>query len=80
MATFGEILRMTPDERHALGEPILTVRWADPTEVDALTAQSWFGRLRTDLNEAGKLSVNLGVLKYEQGAPPRRSVAPRRIG
>jgi hypothetical protein len=65
--TFAEILRMKPEEREPLGRKVITVRWWEESEVRALTRQRWFDKVRADLNEAGKVTLNLGVLKYEQG-------------
>lgn len=67
MTTFADIIRMTPDERAGLGTKVLTTRWWDPLEVRALSKQSWFAGLRRDLNQSGKITLDLGVFKYEQG-------------
>lgn len=73
MPTFGEIIRMSPESRKALGEPFLTPRWWNEADVAALSTQTWFEGLRKDLNASGKFTVNLGLLKFEQGGNPRVS-------
>lgn len=67
MTTFADALRMSPEDRVALGKTVLTTRWWDAQNVKALAKQSWFSRLRRDLNQSGKITFDLGVFKYEQG-------------
>ena len=61
-----------------LPPPFLTVRWWDPLAVAELRTQSWFGRLREDLNKGGKVKLTLGVWQYEQEGT-RESTPDRRL-
>ena len=67
MTSFAQIQKLPEQQRAAYGHPVLTVRWWDREEILALTKQSWFGTLRSDLSTGGKVTLNLGVFKFEQG-------------
>jgi hypothetical protein len=66
MTTFADALRMSAEDRVALGKKVLTARWWDSLKVRALSKQTWFSDLRRDLNHAGKVTFDLGLFKYER--------------
>jgi hypothetical protein len=66
--SYTEYLALSEDERTSFPPPFLTLRWWDNREIPLLTNQSWFSQLRDQLNRGGKVSINLGILKYEQAA------------
>ena len=74
--TYSGYLALSETQRKTLPEPLLTVRWVDYEEVPALTKQTWFSRLRDELNLAGKVTFNLGFFSYEQ-AGVAKEIGPK---
>lgn len=64
---FQEIGKLSPEEVEKLGNKLITPRWWDDAEFRALTRQTWFSKMRKELNQGGRITFNLGFLKYEQG-------------
>jgi hypothetical protein len=62
-----EYLALPMHARAQHATPLVTLRWVDSSEVAHLSSQSWFAKLRQDLNGSGKVTFTLGVFKYEQG-------------
>lgn len=70
---FREILNLPESEQAKIGNKVITPRWWDDSEIRALARQTWFNRARADLNKNGRISVNLGVLKFELGGSSEES-------
>lgn len=58
-------LSRSEEGRELLPPPILTVRWCEGDQLRDLHHQSWFARLRGELNRGSKITVNLGAFKFE---------------
>lgn len=58
-------LSRSEKEKGLLLPPVLTVRWCEGDEIRDLHHQSWFSRLRDELNQGSKITVNLGAFKFE---------------
>lgn len=64
---YAEYLALPVKKREQYPKPVMTLGWYDRDALLEVTSQSWFGRLRQQLNDTGKVTINLGVFKYEQG-------------
>jgi hypothetical protein len=63
---YSQYASLPDEERKRVGHPIFTLAWFDPEEIVKLSKQSWLTQLRDQLNRGGKITLSLGVFKYEQ--------------
>lgn len=71
--TFTEIIRLSKEEQLATaGNKVITPLWWSHDDIKSLGKQSWFSKMREDLNKNGKVSLNLMFAKFEIGGDSGR--------
>lgn len=65
---FLEYVELSAEERAAQPRPVMNLVWHDPSAIRRIPAQSWFNRLRSEVNRGATVKFSVGVFTLEQAA------------